>query len=85
MLRKAVNKIAEVIEAPSMDWVEYKRTMFSPTPLERQLGDWACGLFVMMALRCFAINGDYEKHCKNTLKDEMRKSVLETLLALLYV
>jgi len=52
------------------------------TLLERQLGDWACGLFVMMALRCFALNGDYEKHCKDTLKEEMRQCALKALIAL---
>jgi hypothetical protein len=85
MLCKTVNKMIKVIEAPSIDWDKYKHTLFSPVLLERQLGDWACGLFLMMALHCFALDGNYKKHCKDSLKEKMRQSTFEALLALPYV
>jgi len=32
----------------------------SPVELDGQIDRWSCGLFVLMALRCFAIQIDYK-------------------------
>jgi len=53
--------------------------------LDRQIDDWSCGLFLLMALQCFALRIDYKKWCKDSLKEMMREKSLEVLKAISYV
>jgi hypothetical protein len=56
-----------------------------PAELEGQIDIWSCGLFVLMALRCFALGMDYKKGCRDSMKDKMKASCLDSLLKLPFV
>ena len=67
------------------DWKQAKWTNYtwSPPESECQTDDWACGLFVMMALHAFAENTtNRDDLVTNRMKDKMRKECLDVLLAL---
>ena len=49
-----------------------------------QMDDWACGLFVLMALCCFALRIDYKRWCRDSAKENMRKTCLDHLINLPY-
>lgn len=65
-----------------VDWKKWTREVCSPMELDGQIDDWSCGLFVLMALRCFALRIDYKKWCRDSLKEKMREKCLEALKAI---
>jgi hypothetical protein len=85
-LQKIVDKIMQLFGAEKIDWKkQWSRKVCSPVELDGQIDRWSCGLFVLMALRCFAIQIDYKKWCRNSLKERMSEKCLEALLAIPYV
>jgi|SRR5882762_6873664 len=47
-----------------------------PAELEGQIDIWSCGLFVLLVLHCFALEMDYKKGCRDSMKDKMKGSCL---------
>jgi hypothetical protein len=68
-----------------MDRGGWKKVVRSPPQQERQIDIWSCGLFVLMALRCFASGLNYEVGCANTVKETMRAACLRALMTIPYV
>jgi len=77
-----IDKVLRVLGGEAVNWDKWNRRVVSPDELEGQIDDWACGLFVLMSLRCFMICIDYQKWCQNSLKEKMSQSCLEALQAL---
>ncbi|KAK6988773.1 hypothetical protein R3P38DRAFT_2804240 [Favolaschia claudopus] len=44
-----------------IDWSLWKMVLHSPPELERQMNDWACGFFVIHAMKCLADGTEIEK------------------------
>lgn len=62
----------------------WKSRVYGPPPLQRQIDDWSCGLYDLMAMRACAAGEDF-MNVTDEKKDEMRLKVLEALLTLPFV
>lgn len=58
--------------------------MYSPLEYHGQIDGWSCGLFVMMAMDVFAMNGSYDSVADDK-KDAMKNKALEMLMTLQWV
>ena len=71
-----------IVGAEKFNWKKWTCKVYCPTELDGQIDDWSCGLFLLMALRCFALRIDYKKWCRDSLKEMMREKCLEALKAI---
>jgi hypothetical protein len=81
MLIKVVDHIREYLSASKIDWKGWIRQVLYPPESQRQLDGWACGLFLMMAMRACIARTGFET-VTDDAKEEMRKGALNTLLNL---
>jgi hypothetical protein len=79
MTLKAVDQIREYLNAPKIDFTKWTQKVLYPPPLQRQMDGWACGLFLMMAMRACAARTGFENVIDDA-KEEMRAVVLDALL-----
>ena len=82
MAINVVEQIRIYLEAPKIDFSGWVRKVLYPPPLQRQMDGWACGLFLLMAMRACAMKTGFEQVIDDA-KEEMRTEVLEALLELL--
>jgi hypothetical protein len=82
LLLKIVDRIASFLGTSRPDWSggQWKRRLYSPPELQRQLDSWSCGLFVLMAISAIKQRVSFQA-VTDDLKLEMRDKVLEILLA----
>jgi hypothetical protein len=73
------DRIREYVSAPQMDFDKWSRKVLYPPTLQRQMDGWACGLFLLMAMRACVLKLGFEQVIDDA-KDEMRGVVLEALL-----
>ncbi|KAJ7812191.1 hypothetical protein B0H14DRAFT_3753374 [Mycena olivaceomarginata] len=62
-----------------VDWEPWKRVLHSPDELDRQMNNWACGLFVIHAMKSLA-DGIGIKGVKNGETERVRESTLKLVL-----
>jgi hypothetical protein len=68
-----------------IDWKRESWTAHvqSPPVTERQIDNWSCGIFVMMAAQAFAIGEEtIDQAATNNKKELMRQGCLSTLLSI---
>jgi len=78
---KVFERIRETLGAPKIDFEKWRQKVFYPSALQRQMDGWACGLFLLMAMRARAKKTGFECVIDDA-KEEMREVVLEALLKL---
>ena len=76
------SRIREYVGAPQMDFDKWTQKVLYPPTLQRQMDGWACGLFLLMAMRACALKLGFEQVIDDA-KDEMWGVVLEALLKIL--
>jgi hypothetical protein len=81
MAVKVFEQIREHLDAPKIDFGCWPQKVFYPSVLQRQLDGWACGYFLLMAMRARAMKIGFEQVIDDA-KEEMRGVVLEALLKL---
>ncbi|KAJ7742173.1 hypothetical protein DFH07DRAFT_980597 [Mycena maculata] len=64
---------------PKFDWEPWSRVLHSPPELGRQMNSWACGFFVIHAMRVVA-NGDDIQSVTNTETERVREESLALVL-----
>ena len=83
-MKRVVDRILQILGGNSVDWIKWSRNVITPAELDGQIDDWACGLFVLMALCCFALRIDYKRWCRDSAKEDMRRTCLDHLMNLPY-
>ena len=85
ILKRVVDRILQILGGDSVNWIKWSRNVMTPAELDRQIDDWACGLFVLMVLHCFTLGIDYKRWCRDSAKENMRGTCLDHLINLPYV
>jgi len=78
---KVVDRIREHLKAPRVDFEYWAQKVLYPPPLQRQMDGWACGLFILMAMKACALKNGFEQVIDDA-REEMREEVLKALLKL---
>lgn len=78
---QTVRRIRQHIAAPDINFEDklWHRQLHYPPQMQRQMDDWACGLFVMMAMKPCTEDRGFED-VADDVKEEMKKKVLTILL-----
>lgn len=72
-------KILELLNADAIDWDKWERKLTSPHELQRQMDNWACGIFVMLAIKLL-VEGNPLTEATNDRIESMRQEALHILL-----
>lgn len=80
---QTVHRIRQHIAAPEVNFEDkpWRRQLHFPSQMQRQMDNWACGLFLMMAMKPCAEDRGFED-VTDDLKEEMKREVLSILLEL---
>ncbi|KAF8060260.1 hypothetical protein FPV67DRAFT_1632538 [Lyophyllum atratum] len=80
LLLKVVDEIRRHLKAEPVEWDtgDWNRKLISPVALQCQMDGFACGLFIMMAMRAATGESCWEE-VANDKKDSFRNIVLEAL------